>query len=101
MLCYQQPWYGHLIPPSTDFWLVQVIDEDGHSLPDRWTECVSHPLVHRCLNGFLKDLRGCGCGEVALLVESFLGVVASSESIEDACLCGSLLSRQEDISTQP
>ena len=101
MLRHQQPWHGHLIPPSADFWLVQVIDEDGHGLPNGWTKSVSHPLVHRCLNGLLKDLWGCRCGEVALLVESFLGVVASGESIEDARLGGSLLSRQKDIAAQP
>ena len=76
----------YLISPSADFWLIQVIDEDGHGLPDGWTKSVPHPLVHRRLDGFLKDLRCCGCGEVTLLIESFLGVVASRESIEDACL---------------
>ena len=97
----KQSRHGHLIPPSTDFWLVQVIDEDGHSLADRWTVGASHPLVHRCLNGFLKDLWGCSCREVALLVESFLRVVTSGESIEDARLGGSLLSCQKDIAAQP
>ena len=94
-------WHGHLISPSTDFWLVQVINEDGHGLANGRTKCVSHPLVHGCLDGFLKDLRSRGRGEVALLVEPLLRVVAAGESIEDARLGGPLLSCQKDVAAQP
>ena len=76
----------NLIAPSADFWLVEVIDEDGHGLADGRPIGGAHPLVHRSLDGLLEDLRGRGRREVALLVEPLLGVVTTGERVEDACL---------------
>ena len=75
-----------LVAPRTDLWLVQVVNEDRHRLPDGRPVGVAHPLVHRRLKCLLEDLGSCGGREVALLEESHLWVVSVGEGVQDACL---------------
>ena len=46
---------GDLVAPGVNLWLVEVINEDGHGLPDRRPEGASHPLVHRGLQCLLTN----------------------------------------------
>lgn len=81
-----------LISPRADFRLIQVINEDGHGLPDRRPVGAPHPLIHRHLDCLLEDLRRGGGREVALLKEALLRVVSACKGIEDARLGGALFS---------
>ena len=65
---------------------IEIINENGHCLPYRRTVSAAHPLVHRGLQSFLKELGVGGGGEIALLEESLLRVVLAEESVEDAGL---------------
>ena len=46
---------GDLVAPGVNLWLVEVINEDGHGLPDWRPEGAPHPLVDRGLQRLLTN----------------------------------------------